>query len=405
MILVPEYLKNFKCIGSECEDTCCQGWRVDIDKKTYNTYKKSKNIKLKPLFEKHIKRNHNHITKNNYGKLIMNEQGYCPFLDENRMCGLYKSVGEENLSYICKVYPREIRSIDGKLEKCLTVSCPEVARLVLFNEKGIVFEEVDESAPNASIPQYINEILNTKTNKNKYFWDIRIFTLNLLQNRNYTLDERMMLLGIVYEKIQILMDNKKYDYILGLLEEMNEIINSMEIKKELENIPSNPKIQMRIAKELTDTKIMQGVSFNTYIECVKETLKGIKFEAGNDINNVLKEYNDSYNKYLKPYIEEKEYVFENFIVNECFRKLVPFGTFNSVWDSYIYMSVIYSMIKFHLIGMAGFNKNMDDKLVVKTVYNFSRTILHNAMYLNQIINLIKENKFDSLAYMCILIKS
>ena len=27
-IRVPEYFKDFKCIASECEDTCCAGWGI-----------------------------------------------------------------------------------------------------------------------------------------------------------------------------------------------------------------------------------------------------------------------------------------------------------------------------------------------------------------------------------------
>ncbi|KEI16198.1 flagellin lysine-N-methylase [Clostridium haemolyticum] len=405
MILIPEYLKNFRCIGSECEDTCCKGWRVDIDKKTYNLYKKSKNIKLKPLFQKHIKRNHNNKTEKLYGKLKMNSEGYCPFLDENRMCGLYKEIGEEKLSHICKIYPRETRSIEGKLEQSLTLSCPEVVRIALFNEKGIEFQEVDKTHSNINIPEYLNASLNLNTNITKYFWDIRIFSLTLLQNRNYTLDERMMILGIVYEKLQILVDNKKYDYILGLLDEMNEIIESNELKESFSQIPINIEMQMRIAKELADVKIVQGVSFDGYLECIKETLQGIKFKEENTFNNVLEEYTNSYNNYLKPYITEKEYVLENFLVNEFFRRLFPFGSFKSIWESYIYLSAIYSMLKFHLVGISAFNKEMNDKLLVKVVYNFSRVMLHNPSYLHQIINLMKENKFDTLAHMCILIKS
>jgi len=46
IVLQPEYMKNFHCIGSDCEGNCCIGWRVDLDKKTYLKYKnKSTRIK------------------------------------------------------------------------------------------------------------------------------------------------------------------------------------------------------------------------------------------------------------------------------------------------------------------------------------------------------------------------
>ena len=36
---VPDYFKQFKCIASECEDTCCAGWEIVIDDDTYDMYK------------------------------------------------------------------------------------------------------------------------------------------------------------------------------------------------------------------------------------------------------------------------------------------------------------------------------------------------------------------------------
>lgn len=39
-ILVPEYIEDFSCIGSACEDTCCAGWNITVEKKTYQAYRK-----------------------------------------------------------------------------------------------------------------------------------------------------------------------------------------------------------------------------------------------------------------------------------------------------------------------------------------------------------------------------
>ena len=30
----PVYFEDFKCIGGKCEDSCCIGWNIDIDKVT-----------------------------------------------------------------------------------------------------------------------------------------------------------------------------------------------------------------------------------------------------------------------------------------------------------------------------------------------------------------------------------
>ena len=30
-VTYPNNFARFKCIGGECEDTCCAGWEIDID--------------------------------------------------------------------------------------------------------------------------------------------------------------------------------------------------------------------------------------------------------------------------------------------------------------------------------------------------------------------------------------
>ena len=45
-IHVPAYMKNFSCLGSTCEDTCCSGWTIDIDKKTYEFYENNPEVDI-----------------------------------------------------------------------------------------------------------------------------------------------------------------------------------------------------------------------------------------------------------------------------------------------------------------------------------------------------------------------
>ena len=54
--LVPKYYDKFKCIGSECPETCCQGWPITIDKQTFNKYQKLDNCNLKKKADKFVKK-------------------------------------------------------------------------------------------------------------------------------------------------------------------------------------------------------------------------------------------------------------------------------------------------------------------------------------------------------------
>ena len=39
LIRTPDYYSEFKCIAGNCTDTCCAGWQVDVDDRSYAYYK------------------------------------------------------------------------------------------------------------------------------------------------------------------------------------------------------------------------------------------------------------------------------------------------------------------------------------------------------------------------------
>ena len=56
-MIYPEYVENFKCIGGACEDNCCIGWDIDVDKITFKKYFKVKDEEMKKLFQKNVHNN------------------------------------------------------------------------------------------------------------------------------------------------------------------------------------------------------------------------------------------------------------------------------------------------------------------------------------------------------------
>lgn len=406
-VLQPEYMKKFSCIGPVCEDSCCIGWTVDLDKSTYLRYKKVQDDELKPIFEKMVNRKHNKKSDDSYGRIKMEQGGRCPFLDSENLCRIHGKLGEDYLSDTCALYPRNVNKIDGKLERCATISCPEIARFALLNPDGIALEHVEE---NSEERMRVHRNFDTEghlymNRPQRYFWEIRIFALSLLQNREYSLDDRLVMLGMVYKRIEEYALNGNAKDIPTMLEGLAELIGSGALKEELEKIPTNTQIQMRLAKEMTDQKVFQGVQSERYLQCLSETLLGIGHIEGEPIENILKKYEENHSEYLQPYLKEKEYILENYLVNEYFREMMPFGEYKSIWDSYIFLCVLYSMVKLHLNGMSGHHKGLNDELVIKLIQSFSKVVLHSRQYIQGIVRLIKDNNYDSLAYMSILVKN
>ncbi|NFR86491.1 MULTISPECIES: flagellin lysine-N-methylase [unclassified Clostridium] len=406
-ILIPQYIKKFKCIGSNCEDSCCIGWRIDIDYDTYRKYKTSKDKKLQLIINKNISKNRSgNQTHENYAKIKL-KNNKCPFLGEEKLCKIQLEKGYEYLSKTCATYPRYSSIIDGILEKSLTMSCPEAVRLALLNPKPMEFdEEFEPRDKSIAIQQEIrtNEIKSITTG-NKYFWKLRIFIISLLQNRRYDIEERMIILGLFVRKVQECIDNKRTNDIPIIIKSYTEYIQENIFKENLENIPTKNFVQLKLLKNIIDKKYSQGIKNKRYLECFDEFLKGIDYEDDKDLEEISLIYKNACNNYYTPFFSDKKYILENYLVNYVFKNTFPFSNEKSIFDEYMMLVIHYSLIKMHLIGVGAFHKGLSDELVVKVIQSIAKTIEHNTGYLNNIKELMKDNKFNNMAYMAVLLKN
>lgn len=403
-LLVPQYMKQFSCIGSACEDSCCIGWRVNIDEETYKKYKKTSDAELKPLFAKNVTRQRSNASSKSYAKIKMDKGGNCSFLSEEKLCRVQMNLGEEFLSNTCAVYPRSINSINDVVEKSATMSCPEAARLALLNPNGVEFDEVEEPA---NTPGFIVRNLKTdelKKTPQKYFWELRIFSIQVLQDRTYTLSERLILLGMFYQKVQEYIDQGYIDEIPNIIAKYTNVMADRGMKAMLVEVPSQLAIQMELCKELVDYRYSQGINSHRYFECLTEMLSGINYTKESTVEEVTNHYKKAIEDYYNPFMSEHEYILENYVVNHVFKNLFPFEL-KTLFDDYVMLIIHYSMIKLHLIGMAGFHQGLTTDLIIKLIQSFAKTVEHNNTYLIRIFDLLKDNKFTTMPYMAILIKN
>lgn len=402
-ILTPQYMKKFKCIGSLCEDSCCSGWKVTIDEKTYRKYRKSQHIELKPKFKKYIKRERSHSTESNFAKIKMNENNACSFLDEKSLCSIQTTLGEEYLSNTCSTYPRIVNSVNGVIEKAATISCPEAARLILLNPIPMQFDHFLDEDLSANI----NKAVQTKTNKDTlqyYFWNIRIFSIGLIQNRNYNIESRLILLGLFFQKLQNKIDMGLCNEVPNLITNFSNMINQGNFDEALEKIPEKPKVNLMLFKEIIKNKFSKGISNKRYFECLNEMIQGLKESSNNDSIDNIEHYKKILREHYKPFIKNNEYMLENYLVNYIFKNLYPLE-YNQPFDDYMMLVIHYSLIKNHLIGMSAYHKGLTPDLVVKLIQSFAKSIEHDPIYLYRVLKFVKDNECNNMAYMSVFIKS
>ena len=188
----PHYAENFRCIGAACEDTCCVGWNVSIDRDTYEKYQAIPAGPLRILIDKNVVRTPDNADGSKlvaFASIQMSPSLKCPMHNADKLCQIQVEHGAAYLSGTCSTFPRQAYTIDNFKETTLTLSCPEAARLILTNPYLL--------ASNGNQTHYLNwdDEVKTPLPLRSYFWPIREFMVTLLRNRTYPLWQRMFLLG------------------------------------------------------------------------------------------------------------------------------------------------------------------------------------------------------------------
>lgn len=194
----PDYYKEFKCIASQCPETCCAGWEIGIDGKTLNKYKNETG----PFGN----RLHNSI--NWKRKSFHQYEKQCIFLSDDKLCDIYTEVGPEMMCHTCKTYPRHLEIYGLDREVSLTISCPEVARMILNKKNKVQFISSDEvDKIQAEKEKQLSHGFDKEVYE--YLVDVRKVMFNILQTREYSISTRMaIVLGLAHD-IQTRLDNGK----------------------------------------------------------------------------------------------------------------------------------------------------------------------------------------------------
>ena len=186
LYIIPDYYGQFACTADKCEDTCCAGWQIVIDEKSLAKYKK---VRGKFMF--HMFRSINWKQK----VFRQNKEKRCAFLNQENLCEMYKNLGKKSLCKTCRRYPRHIEEFEGVREITLSISCPEVARILMERTEPVKFlpyekPKIEEKEEFEDFDLFFYSMLG----------DARDKMIEILQNRTLTIKERIILvLGMAHD--------------------------------------------------------------------------------------------------------------------------------------------------------------------------------------------------------------
>ena len=137
-LYAPCYYTRFACIADRCRHSCCIGWEIDIDGDTLHKY-----AALTGPYAQAI-RDSIDTTDTPHFRLSADER--CPHLNEQGLCRIILSCGEDHLCDICREHPRFYNDTPNGREVGLGMACEEACRLILSSDDYADMVEVGEVA-------------------------------------------------------------------------------------------------------------------------------------------------------------------------------------------------------------------------------------------------------------------
>ena len=406
--IAPDFLGEFECIGSKCLHTCCSSaWKISIDKRTYQKYLRAPVCEdTRRLLGRYIRKNNSKNVAdpiNEYAGIVFEEgDAFCPFLDGERLCRLQKELGAEALGSVCRTFPRIKYMINGVYYRGLSLACEAAAAQTLSKKEGICFVRVPFEndtyhAPASIIDKRNEQIVDTPL---FYFEDIRFFILSLLQNRDYRVWERVVILGMFMKAL----DDCGKEGALALVGKYGAMADEGFFREELKKLPRRFDIQLQMSSIISSVQIVSEEEKEQpsmeFLEFIDRVSKGLMISDELSPAEEIQNYQKIFEQYYEPYMEENEYIMENFLVATVFNAAFPISMKkDKAFEEFGRLAMFFALGRFFLVAMAGAHKGLDEKLVIDTLTTTARHYdIRHTTSINGSGKILKKLSADSLAW-------
>lgn len=131
ILMTPAFHDQFRCIGGACQDNCCIGWEIDVDRDALEKYRA-----VPGAFGERLRQN---IVGDPPHFRLNGER--CAFLNGDNLCDIILWGGEQMLCEICDQHPRFRAGYGDRLEVGAGLCCEVAARQWLCGAGPVRFVE------------------------------------------------------------------------------------------------------------------------------------------------------------------------------------------------------------------------------------------------------------------------
>lgn len=411
-MVIPAYIKQFQCLGSECEDTCCAGWNVTLDKKTYENYTADKSSPLAKAFEENIERkDDSKAADNNFAVMKMHpETQNCNFLDGG-LCSIHAQKGESFLANTCFNFPRLNYTFNNNNFQVLSLGCPEAARLALLGKTPFNFHEESLEIRESTLID-IKSIWGFTPNNME---EIRLFCLQLAQTEGIEIWQKLLVLGLFTENVNDLIKAKQQNHAFTIIQETTKHLNSGELLDSMKTVSASFGSQAKLFSSFWRASTFGFKKVGTHESPLQRKIIDL-VQAGifdgddvstepEDIDKVVENYTLGVAQLHKT-LEQCPDFEKNILLNELLINLYPFAGGNSPEENYLRLISRQCLLRFMMAGVCkAIGPETKPEELASTVQVFYRMFHHHDQLIDFFVNKVRELGLHQLNKLIILLKS
>lgn len=434
-----QYMQDFKCLGGDCEDTCCKSWDIWLDKPHYELMQQKVTDHSKSeadLFNQYVEVNESESASDrNYAHINLKGNGDCPFLESDGWCHLHKTFGEDPLSNICAFYPRVISQCGDDIELTGALSCPEVARKCITEEGGLKEVKFKPDLLPRPNDYPLTRELTLPTNEPYYdnFASVRKLLTQLMQLEGFSFESRLYFLTSFSNRIgpfyneaskegdsKQLSDEIKKALKVADLKKQDDYVNQFDQADPVAIIVIQSVLQLRIQQfPAENTSILASTILEKYADVITVEEQSSELQAAlppESLWELFKENKEQVNNCLQKELDE---YFSRFLMNCLHREwyITMPDLFTYLHMLTIRLAVLRFLVYSHpdILSLAESLNESDskasesdihklNKIVVDVVYNYSRAIDHNMNFLKVVYDAMNEQQMMTFEYSLPFIK-
>lgn len=240
----------------------------------------------------------------------------------------------------------------------------------------------------------IGDVLDRKKLGKGSYFDVEELLIDIMQFREANIDTRLVLAGIVINKLK--------DGDIASVRKYLQNLDDEQINQ-LKSIPSQPGFMMKLVKEEVDKRLlMGGITEKDMSRLLVLAYSQLKLlDEATVAEEKVRSFLDLYNSFYRPYANEISHVYENYFVNFIFPK--KFYTYK-YQDAFFLMVFFYVLIRFFAVSVcAAEDRGAGEGSVVGVISAVERSIGHNKGYYDDLLRLVKEGDYHRLPYVVSLI--